>query len=105
MFFRGMNMASEDNEINMSVEDYKYLWDLDVNSKVSAVINMLIVSLVSADSLLTKADCEAAKRELTKMKQALMECTTIRKKKRVMYEDLLEKSLYICDRDYKDLPG
>ncbi len=98
-------MDNEDHEINMSVEDYRQIWDMDGNSKDSILINILIVSLISADSLLTKADCVVAKRELTKMQQALRECTTIRKKKRAMYEDLLERSLYICDRDYNDLPG
>ena len=87
----------------MSVEDYKHLWDKDGNSKDSIVINILIVSLISSDTLLTKADCVIAKRELTKMQQALRECTTIKKKKRAMYADLLERSIYICDHDYNEL--
>ena len=98
-------MTREDNEMNMTVEDYRLLWEKDGNNKDSIVINMLIVCLVSSDTLLTKADCEVAKRELLKMQQALSECMTIRKKKRELYENLLEWSLYICYRDYEILPG
>ena len=97
-------MDNENNEINMSVEDYKYIWETDGNKKDSFVINMMIAGLISADTLLTKADCVVAKRELMKMQQALQECEGIENEKRVMYEGLLEKSLFICDRDYKELP-
>lgn len=46
-----------------------------------------------------------AKRELNEMQQALRECAMTRKKKRAMYEDLLERALYICDHDYNELQG
>lgn len=46
-----MKIMLDEHEINMSVEDYKHLWDKDGNSKDSIIINILIVSLISADSL------------------------------------------------------
>lgn len=99
-------MNTEDgNIINLTVEQYADIWRAQGNSEDSLLLNFMIVSFISSDTLLTKQDCLNAKNELLKMKEALEKEPNIKEEKREYYHKTLVQCLEICDRDFASLPN
>lgn len=61
-----------------------------------------MVSLFSADNLLTIYDCERSERELTKIKWAVDEAE-LSDDMKSYWQDKIEKGLDICRRDHEEM--
>ena len=62
----------------------------------------MIVSLFSADTLLTIYDCERSERELTKLRWAVEEAE-LSDKMKSYWKDKIEQGLGICERDHEEM--
>ena len=90
--------------MELTVEQYMDIWRTEGNAKDSVLINILIVSLISSDTILTKQDCLNSKRELMKLKKALKKVPEVKKDTAARYMEILNNGIGICERDYKELP-
>lgn len=106
----------EDEEFfGLEEEEYRKIWsdikpsteDKDDNAEstlnTSILINLMIGSLISADTLLRPEDCVNSKGELEKMKKALEDTTDIEPSLKDNYMTILQQGIQICDRDYEEL--
>jgi inorganic pyrophosphatase/exopolyphosphatase len=89
--------------MELTVEQYLDIWRSEGNKANSALINILIVSLISSDTILTKEDCLNSKRELLKLKDALAKLSDVRKDTAEHYMDMINRGIEICDMDYAKL--
>ena len=90
--------------MELTVEQYMDIWRTEGNAEDSVLINILIVSLISSDTILTKQDCLNSKRELMKLKEALKKVSEVKKDTAARYMKILNNGIGICERDYKELP-
>lgn len=90
--------------MELTVEQYMDIWRTEGNKADSVLVNILIVSLISSDTVLTKQDCLNSKQELLKLKEALEKVPEVRKDTAEQYMDIINQSIEICERDYKELP-
>ena len=88
--------------IGIPVSDYKKLLENQGVDKNSEELNFLIVSLFSADTLLTILDCERSERELTKLRWAVEEAE-LSDKMKSYWKDKIEQGLGICERDHEEM--
>lgn len=66
-------------------------------------MNFIIGSAISADTLLTKADCTRSAQLLKDLKSCLPNSNLSDEDKK-MYDTIIESGLGICDRDFEQLP-
>ena len=66
------------------------------------MLNLLLVSLFSADTLLTVYDCERSERELTKLRLAAEEADLSDDMKKY-WKEKIDQGLEICFRDHKEM--
>lgn len=100
--------TEDDNIINLTIEQYADLWKSRGSSEDSLeanLLNFMIVSFISSDTLLTKQDCLRSKNELIKMKTALEKEPSVKEDKREYYLKTLTDCIAICDRDFNELPN
>ena len=88
--------------IGPSVNVYKDMFDSEEKNKDSQVLNMLLVSLISSDSLITIEDCNRSERELLKLKWAL-EATDLDAKMKQHWNNYILDGLDICRRDRNEM--
>ena len=98
------NNNQSENTDGFTIEQLMDIWRLEGNKKDSELLNLLIVSLISSDTLLTKQDCLKSKNEIMKMKEALEKVPSVREDRRAFYNKLFMDSIEICDRDFNELP-
>lgn len=79
---------------------YKAVWESEGNNKNSMVLNLLIASLFSAESLVDAESCEEAINELNRMRFSLRK-TNVKKSNKKYWLVVISKALDICERDYK----
>ena len=84
------------------VESYKNLFEKEGNNTDSQVINMLLVSLFSSDTILTPGDCIRSERELMKIKWAIDDAD-ISEDKKSHWSKFVEDGIEICRRDKEEL--
>ena len=88
--------------IGLPISAYKELFEKDGKEKESQMLNLLLVSLFSADTLLTIYDCERSERELTKLKLAAEEAD-LSDDMKAYWKEKIEQGLEICLRDHKEM--
>ena len=88
--------------IGLPISAYKELLEKEGKVKESQMLNLLLVSLFSADTLLTVYDCERSERELTKIKWAVDEAE-LSDDMKSYWQDKIEKGLDICRRDHEEM--
>ena len=74
------------------------------NEEDTFKINFLIVSLISADSLLCKEDCDHSITELNLLKE-IFQKANIPPDKKAEYLVIIESGIQICERDKEILPS
>ena len=88
--------------IGLPISAYKELFEKEGEVKESQMLNLLLVSLCSADTLLTVYDCERSERELTKIKWAIDEAE-LSDDMKSYWQYKIEKGLDICRRDHEEM--
>ena len=88
--------------IGLPISAYKELLEKEGKEKDSRTLNLLLVSLFSADNLLTIYDCERSERVLTKIKWAVDEAE-LSDDMKSYWQDKIEKGLDICRRDHEEM--
>lgn len=88
--------------IGFPISAYKELLEKEGKVKESQMLNLLLVSLFSADTLLTEYDCERSERELTKLKIAVEEADLSDDMKKY-WKEKIDQGLEICLRDHKEM--
>lgn len=88
--------------IGLPISAYKELFEKEGEVKESQMLNLLLVSLFSADTLLTVYDCERSERELTKIKWAIDEAE-LSDDMKSYWQYKIEKGLDICCRDHEEM--
>lgn len=89
--------------MELTVEQYMDLWRSEGNKNDSVLLNILIVSLISSDTILTKQDCLNSKRELLKLKEALEKVLDVKKDTAEQYMQQISRGIEICERDFRRL--
>lgn len=95
-------LAEIEKYIGRSIDTYKRLFDEDGGNKNSQILNLLLVSLFSSDTLLTTDDCNRSERELLKIKWAIEE-TDLSGEMKAHWNDYVEKGIEICRRDRAEM--
>lgn len=85
-----------------SIEAYRNLFDKEGTNKDSEIINMLLVSLFSNDTLLTPSDCDRSERGLLKIEWALDE-TQLSEEQKAYWKEKSEQGIEICRRDRAEM--
>lgn len=88
--------------IGLPISAYKELFEKEGEVKESQMLNLLLVSLCSADTLLTVYDCKRSERELTKIKWAIDEAE-LSDDMKSYWQYKIEKGLDICCRDHEEM--
>ena len=82
------------------MENYKELFELYGNEEESLMLNLLFVSLISSDTIITEEDAQNSMEELLKMKEALeAEDLAIEDEKKTFWLELVERGVEICLND------
>ena len=82
------------------MENYKELFELYGNEEESLMLNLLFVSLISSDTIITEEDAQNSMEELLKMKEALeAEDLAIEDEKKTFSLELVERGVEICLND------
>ena len=82
------------------MENYKELFELYGNEEESLMLNLLFVSLISSDTIITEEDAQNSMEELLKMKEALeAEDLAIEDEKKTVWLELVEREVEICLND------
>ena len=88
--------------IGLPINAYKELFEKEGKVKESQMLNLLLVSLFSADTLLTEYDCERSERELTKLRLAAQDADLSDDMKKY-WKEKIDQGLEICLRDHKEM--
>lgn len=88
--------------IGLPISTYKDLLEKEGSEKDSRMLNLLLVSLFSADTLLTIYDCERSERELKKLELAAEE-VELSADMQAYWKEKIEQGLEICRRDHKEM--
>ena len=88
--------------IGLPISAYKELLEKEGKVKESQMLNLLLVSLFSADTLLTEYDCERSERELTKLRLAAQDADLSDDMKKY-WKEKIDQGLEICLRDHKEM--
>lgn len=97
------NIISEVKEyLGSRVETYVDLFNKEGTDRNSQMINLLLVSLISSDTLLTKNDCDRSERELMKIKWAADE-TSLPEEQKAYWLEKVKQGIEICRRDRTEM--
>lgn len=88
--------------LGSKVDTYQTLFEKEGENADSQIINLLLVSLFSSDTLLTPGDCIRSERELMKIKWAISDAD-ISDEKKSHWSQVVDDGIEICRRDYKEL--
>lgn len=88
--------------IGLPISTYKDLLEKEGSEKDSRMLNLLLISLFSADTLLTIYDCERSERELKKLELATEEAE-LSVDMQAYWKEKIEQGLEICHRDHKEM--
>lgn len=85
-----------------TIEFYRELFEKEGNDKDSQVLNKLLVSLFSSDTLLTANDCDRSLRELMKIRWAI-EDANIPDEMKKHWDEHAAKGMDICRQDREEM--
>lgn len=88
--------------IGPKIGSYTELFDKEGLDKNSQILNLLLVSFFSSDTIVTIFDCDRSERELLKVKWAIDE-TKLPEENKVYWKDVVNKGIEICRKDRERL--
>ena len=88
--------------MDRDIPQYVRLFNAEGENKDSPIINMLLASLFSSDSLLTVEDCDNSEKELLAISDSLTEANLSDERKE-QWKEILDMGISICRRDKEEI--